>query len=211
MADRFSQGVLALAGSAALALPCVSLAADVEPSATSLDTFLSSARDLLQDGTSRLESMLRDRFQAVSSDKPDWFREQSPLDFDDDAAPADEALQLVVQQDRRDGTDLLTLRYPIGDVGDLKTYAGAGINQAQYYAAVDDLGLPAVLSRRNRHRSMGGAVEFGAELRLSEQLRFNADVRWVDLASDASMLRAADGLVGADPVSIGVSLGWRFR
>ncbi len=58
---------------------------------------------------------------------------------------------------------------------------------------------------------MGGAVEFGAELRLSEQLRFNADVRWVDLASDASMLRAADGLVGADPVSIGVSLGWRFR
>jgi outer membrane protein W len=58
---------------------------------------------------------------------------------------------------------------------------------------------------------MGGAAELGAELRLSEQVHVNADVRWVELASDASLLRASDGLVSADPVSVGISLGWRFR
>lgn len=211
MAERVTCGVVALAGIAALSLPGVSRAAEPESSPTTFDTLLSNARYLLQDGTSRLESMWHGRFQAISGDKPDWLREQTTMDFDSDAAAAEDALQLVIQQDRRDGTDLLTLRYPIVELGGLKTYAGAGLNQAEYFVGVDDAGLPAVVSRRNRHRSMGGAAELGAELRLSGQLMFNADVRWVDLASDATLLRATDGLVGADPVSFGVSLGWRFR
>jgi hypothetical protein len=211
MADRIRNGVLALAGLAALAMPGLSSARDADLPATAFDSFLSNARLLLQDSTVRLESLLQQRFYKISPDKPDWFREQTRLDFDGGDISADEALQLVVQQDRRDGTDLLTLRYPIVERGGFNTYVGAGLNQAEYFAGTEGDGAPAVISRRARHRSMGGAAELGADLRLSEQVHVNADVRWVELASDASLLRASDGLVSADPVSVGISLGWRFR
>jgi hypothetical protein len=36
-------------------------------------------------------------------------------------------------------------------------------------------------------------------------------VRWADLDDDAVLLRADDGYVGADPLAVGVSVGWRFR
>jgi hypothetical protein len=35
-------------------------------------------------------------------------------------------------------------------------------------------------------------------------------LRWIDLADDANMLRDDSSLVGADPVAVGVSVGWRF-
>jgi hypothetical protein len=211
MADRIRKGVLVLAGLAALAPPGLSSARDAEPSATAFDSFMSNARLLLQDSTARLESMLQQRFHTLPRDKPDWFREQSTMDFDGSEISADETLQLVIQQDRRDGTELLTLRYPIAERGGFRTYAGAGLNQAEYFAGSGGDGAPSVISRGTRHRSMGGAAELGAEFRLSEQVRVNADLRWVELASDASLLRASDGLVGADPVSVGVSVGWRFH
>jgi hypothetical protein len=217
MADRRTRRRLALAGGIACACACivpcrVFAADDVEPPRPhALADFMSGARALLQDGTSRLEALFQDRFQALSRDTPDWLREQTRDGFDSDAPTAIDSLQLVVQQDRRDGTDLLTLRYPLMALGDLRTYAGAGINQAEYYFdAGTDVG-PDVISRRNRHRSVGGAAELGAELQLSQRVKVNADLRWVDLDPQATLLRANDGLVGADPFSVGVSLGWRFR
>jgi len=47
--------------------------------------------------------------------------------------------------------------------------------------------------------------------RVSEQVNLTADVRWIELDSDASLLRSEHGLVSPDPVAVGVSLGWRFR
>ena len=61
------------------------------------------------------------------------------------------------------------------------------------------------------HRSLGAAAELGAELRLSERLLLQADLRWADLDEQAALLRSEDGLVGADAVSLGVSIGWHFR
>jgi len=58
---------------------------------------------------------------------------------------------------------------------------------------------------------VGAAAEVGAEFRVSQQLRVNAELRWADLDTDAVLLRSEDGLVGADPLSVGVSVGWRFR
>lgn len=201
-----------LAGCVACALPGVTLADDeAPPRSHAFQDFVSGARALLQDGTTHLEAMLQSRFRSITHDVPDWFREQTRDGFDVDATAEDDSLQLVVQQDRRDGADLLTLRYPLLTVGSLRTYAGAGLNQTEYYAASPGDDFPDVISRRNRHRSMGGAAEVGAEFRLTEQLLVNADLRWIDLNADASLLRANDGLVVADPVSVGVSLGWRFR
>lgn len=97
-------------------------------------------------------------------------------------AAGEVAAQLVMQQDRRDGADLLTVRYPLLSRDPLRTDAGAGLNRAVYFS--DDARAPVML---------------------------NAELRWADLDESAILLRADDGYVGADPVAVGVSVGWRFR
>lgn len=168
-----------------------------------------AVRDAWQAGQSRLQELLARTLTFVRRDQPQWLVEQSQSALDPDAPAMDAAAQLVVQQDRRDGAELITLRYPLAARGALRTYAGAGLNRAVYYG--DDDGLPILLTRRNRHSSLGAAAEVGAELQVSRQLMVSADVRWADLHEDAVLLRADDGYVGADALAVGVSVGWRFR
>ena len=106
---------------------------------------------------------------------------------------------------------MLTARYTLRDSGALRTYAGAGLNQAQYFHDADDGPGPTFFTRRNRGRSLGAAAEVGAELRVSERVLVSADVRWADLDERAEALRAESGPVGADPVVVGVGVGYRFR
>ena len=159
-------------------------------------------------GVARLQEFLKNQFSAIRRKRPDWIVEQSHDEIDPRARPGDDSAQLVLQQDRRDGADLLTLRYPFAERGTWRAYAGAGLNQAVYF---EDGGEPAIMSRRNRARSLGAAAEIGADLRLSERLLLQADLRWADLDEQAALLRSEDGLVGADAVSLGVSIGWHFR
>jgi opacity protein-like surface antigen len=146
--------------------------------------------------------------QAARPVVPDWIRRTSSA-MPDRFRPATDEWYVALQQQRGDGADMLTLRYPLPDLGPFNTYAGAGLNRTTYYAA-STTGAT-WMTGRNRHRALGAAAELGAELRLTDRLRMNADLRWLDLAADASVLRSADGLVGADPIALGVSLGWRFR
>jgi hypothetical protein len=159
-------------------------------------------------GVGRIQEFLRHQIRLARRSRPDWIVEQSHDTIDPQARPGDESAQLVLQQDRRDGADLLTLRYPLAERGGMRAYAGAGLNQAVYF---EDGVEPAIMSRRNRDRSLGAAAELGAELRLSERLMLQADVRWADIDAQAALLRSEDGLVGADAVSLGVSVGWHFR
>lgn len=168
-----------------------------------------AVREAWQTGQSRLHELLSRTLTIVRRDRPQWLVEQSQDAIDPDAPAADTVAQLVVQQDRRDGAELLTVRYPLGARGALRTYAGAGLNRAVYFG--DNDGTPMMLTRRNRQSSLGAAAEVGAELQLSRRLMVSADVRWADLDDDAVLLRADDGYVGADPLAVGVSVGWRFR
>jgi hypothetical protein len=169
-------------------------------------------RDLWQQGEVKLHE-LRDflgrQLTMARRDEPDWILELSQERIDPGTQPGADAAQLVVQQDRRDGTDLLTLRYPLAQKGAVRAYAGAGLNQAGYLVEPSD--GPNLFTRRNRHRSLGPAAEVGAEFRVSQQLMVNAELRWAEIDNDAVLLRSAEGFVGADPVSVGVSVGWRFR
>jgi hypothetical protein len=167
-----------------------------------------SLEDPRASGAARIHEFLKHQFTAVRRKRPDWIVEQSHDTVDPQTRPGEDSAQLVLQQDRRDGADLLTLRYPLAERGALRTYAGAGLNQAVYF---EDGGEPAIMSRRNRARSLGAAAELGAEFRLSERLLLQADLRWADLDEQAALLRSEDGLVGADAVSLGVSIGWHFR
>jgi hypothetical protein len=166
------------------------------------------AADTQAAGVARIQEFLKQQFSAVRRKHPDWIIEQSHDAIDPRTRPGEDSAQLVLQQDRSDGADLLTLRYPFAERGAMRAYAGAGLNQTVYF---EDGGEPAIMSRRNRDRSLGAAAELGAELRLSERLLLQADVRWADLDEQAALLRSEDGLVGADAVSLGVSVGWRFR
>jgi hypothetical protein len=169
-------------------------------------------RELWQQGGVKLHE-LRDflgrQLKMIDRDEPEWVLELSQEEIDPGTQPGADVAQLVVQQDRRDGTDLLTLRYPLAQRGGVRAYAGAGLNQAVYFAESSD--GPTLLTRRERHRSVGAAAEVGAEFRVSQQLMVNAELRWADLDTDAVLLRSQAGFVGADPLSVGVSVGWRFR
>jgi len=166
-------------------------------------------REAWQAGQSRLHELLSSTLNLVRRDRPQWLVEQSSHAMDPDASTGEEIAQLVMQQDRRDGADLLTVRYPLLARGALRTYAGAGLNRAVYFD--DEGGAPVMLTRRNRQQSLGAAAEVGAELQVNRQLLVNADLRWADLDEDAVLLRGNDGYVGADAVSVGVTVGWRFR
>lgn len=141
--------------------------------------------------------------------KPTWLRSVTRHGFESQAKRSDDGFQLVLQRERRDGAELLTLRHPVASSGRLQTYAGVGLNRAVYFAA--PAGAPTLFDKHNRHRSVGGAAELGLELRVNENVHLNADLRWIDIDSDAIAIRTRQGLVAADPVSLGVSLGWRFR
>jgi hypothetical protein len=148
----------------------------------------------------------------VRSAQPDWLHLRSGHESADVTVSAGAgALCLVVQEDRPDGTELLTARYTLLDRGDLRAYAGAGLNRAQYFGDTAGEAGPTLFTRRNRHTSMGAAAEVGAELQLSERMLLNAGVRWADLHEDAEALRSEHGPVAADPLLLGFSVGYRFR
>jgi hypothetical protein len=145
---------------------------------------------------------------VAGDDGPDWFQRSAQPLTDLDMQSADEFL-VVLQRDRVDGPDLLTLRYTLGQIGPLFTYAGAGINRTSYIAWTVD--PTDGLLGRSRHRAIGAAAELGAAWRVSNSLALAADVHWVDLASNADMLRVGNSMIAADAVALGVSLGWRFK
>jgi hypothetical protein len=192
-----------LFGLLGLALGFAPLAVSAEPS--------TGARllDVLQASQSRLQALLASHLKPIERDRPDWLLEQSEDEFDPYPHPGADAAQLVLQQDRRDGADLLTVRHPLLFRGALRAYAGAGINRTTYFSSPED--EPMWLTRRNRHDDYGAAAEVGAELRLSEQVLVSADMRWADLDEAAVLLRTGRGPVGADPVTVGLAIGWRFR
>ena len=139
---------------------------------------------------------------------PDWLRQTSRSPADAHEQSADEVL-LVLQRERSDGAELLTLRVPLAEFHSVLAYAGAGLNRTVYFAETSN--GETFTTGHGRHRSLGAAAELGAEWRVNERLALSADLRWIDLAGDASLLRSGESLVAADPLSLGLSLGWRFR
>jgi len=160
-------------------------------------------------GGSVLHELLARQLSFVRRNAPAWVREQSRDPGDEDDSLPGDSLHVAIQKDRPDGLDMLTVRYPLLGRGAFRTYAGAGVNRTVFYTRDD--AAPELLVHRHRSRSVGAAAEVGAEFRPSERVLVSADVRWAGMGADAARV-ARDGLLlAADSVSVGVSLGWRFR
>ena len=142
--------------------------------------------------------------------EPTWLRRMED-DRPSSMAAGDGDVCVTLQDDRPDGFDLLTARYTLHETGAFKTYAGAGLNRAQYFHDDPADPGPTWFNKRNRRTSLGAAAEFGAEMQVSSRMRLNADLRWIDLASRAEALRSDHGPVVADPLMLGVAVGYRFR
>ena len=167
-----------------------------------------SARAALP-GYAVLQELLGRQLSFARRKSPEWIREQSSDPAEDEDATAGDTPHLAIQTDRHDGLDMLTVRYPLLARGALRTYAGAGLNRSVYYAY--DVAAPEPISHRHRSRSVGAAAEVGAEFRPNDRLLVSADLRWASLQDDAARVSRDDVLLAADPVSVGVSVGWRFR
>lgn len=160
----------------------------------------------------RWHELWRNVGERVRNARPDWLQHFTGHESTDATLPVGAgAMHIVLQEDRPDGTELLTARYTLHDAGDLRAYAGAGLNYSQYFHDADGDPGPTLLTRRNRHSSMGAAAELGADLRVSERMVVNAAVRWADLDNDAEALRSDYGPVAADALLLGLSVGYRFR
>ena len=75
----------------------------------------------------------------------------------------------------------------------------------------DDGSVSFLLKRENRTGAYSPAAAVGAELRLGEQLLVSAEMRRAQVDEAAALLRGDGGPVRADPVTIGASIGRRFR
>ena len=164
-----------------------------------------------RDGVGLLGSLWDDARQRLRDDVPDWLHCQSRQDRTSTLPASDAgAAYVALQEDRADGTDMVTLRYGLVRQGPLRAYAGAGLNHAQYYVDEDAAG-PSLATRRNRHAAVRPAAELGAELALNDRVSVNADVRWASLDQRSDLLHGSYGPVAADPVTLGVTVGYRFR
>jgi opacity protein-like surface antigen len=157
-----------------------------------------------------LGSLWDDARTRLREDVPDWLRHERKGRASEQPERAAGGAYVVLQEDRPDGMDLVTLRYALVRQGALQAYAGAGLNHAQFYVEEAATG-PSMLTRRNRHAAVGPAAQHGAELAVNARVSVNAGVRWCDLDERANLLRGSYGPVAADPVTLGVSVGYRFR
>jgi hypothetical protein len=161
---------------------------------------------------SRLSALWNEAWRKLRPERPDWLSMRSGTDplAADMAAPRSFA-QLLLQDERPDGIEWLTVRYNLHRATRVNAYAGAGLSRTEYFFDDAEDSRPAMFIRRNRRGSLGAAAELGAEFRLSERMQVNADLRWIELDDAAQALRGEHGPVSAAPWVLGLAFGYRFR
>lgn len=103
----------------------------------------------------------------------------------------------------------LTLQYHFLPDGQFRPYVGAGVNYTRFSSV--NLAVPGVTTLRLENDSWGGALQAGFDVKLTENLFVNLDVKKIYINTD--IMDDAGNVVShlkADPLAIGVGLGWRF-
>ena len=94
--------------------------------------------------------------------------------------------------------------------GDIQPYVGVGANWTTFFNtdtidALADAGVGLELDD-----SFGVAAQIGADFLIGEDWLVNADVRYINIETDATLGGAGIGTVAIDPMVYSVSVGFRF-
>lgn len=92
--------------------------------------------------------------------------------------------------------------------GAVRPYVGAGLNYTFMFE--EDLRGPLAGAELELDDSVGWAAQIGVDIDLSDNLFLNAEVRYLDIDTDAKVNGADFGTVEIDPILVGVNLGFRF-
>ncbi len=98
----------------------------------------------------------------------------------------------------------LSVQYHFMPNQPVRPYVGAGLNYTIFFE--EDLD-GADLSLDN---SLGWAAQIGVDIDLTESMFLNADVRYIDIETDAKVNSTNIGTVEIDPWVYGIHLGFRF-
>jgi outer membrane protein len=102
----------------------------------------------------------------------------------------------------------LSVQYHFSREAKVRPYLGLGLNATIFFSedttgalAGQDLELDT---------SFGLATQAGLDIDLSDSWFLNADVRWLDIDTDAKLGGTSLGSVAIDPFTFGISVGRRF-
>lgn len=97
----------------------------------------------------------------------------------------------------------LLVQYHFNTSG-IKPYVGAGLNYTRFSSVKAPAGVD--IDRNG----FGAALQVGVDIPLQKNLYLNFDVKKVFIKTDVTAGGAKLGTFKADPVLVGVGLGWRF-
>jgi len=117
----------------------------------------------------------------------------------------------------------LNLQWHFNPQGEFHPYLGAGINYTTFFgtewsdttvSAVDGIAGnpdPSITSGDIKlEDSFGYDIQAGVDFEISERLLLNLDVRYIKIESDLKVRGTKVETVKIDPITVGVSLGWKF-
>lgn len=102
----------------------------------------------------------------------------------------------------------LSLQYHFAPQATLRPYVGVGLNYTLFFEEKTQGALAG--TKLELDPSFGLAGQVGVDVALNDLWFVNADVRYIDIDSDAKLNGASLNTVNIDPYVIGVSIGRRF-
>ncbi|ABI56269.1 OmpW/AlkL family protein [Alkalilimnicola ehrlichii MLHE-1] len=103
----------------------------------------------------------------------------------------------------------LSVQYHFSDLGlPFRPYAGVGLNYTNFFDTKTSGPLDG--NRLSLDDSWGLGVQIGVDVPVAEDWFVNAEVRYIEIETDAKLNGDDIGTVEVDPTAIGISLGRRF-
>ncbi len=104
----------------------------------------------------------------------------------------------------------LLAQYHFTQFGAFKPYVGAGINYTRFSGVSFDPAVAAALQPSIKKNSWGAALQVGFDYALDKNWSLNLDVKKVQIKTDVRSFGNKVGSFKADPLLVGVGVGYRF-
>lgn len=102
----------------------------------------------------------------------------------------------------------LSLQYHFNPGERISPFVGIGLNYTAFFD-VHETG-PLTGTQLTLDKSWGAAAHAGVDFALNDRWLISADVRWMDIDTDARVNGVKVGTVNIDPLAYGVAIGYRF-